>query len=163
MFEWLYKSVPCCSTRIKTDKLPEKAPNEPKSAKSFDISTMFPSIQIKNKLEHTVVQPDSEHMYESRTKSSVSLESLSLSQDESKEDQNLQTYLVEEILNSCKICKKDAEGFCCACKTEKFCSDCFKIFHEHFPKFHVYFSFKTSGSTNLYRQETMNRRLSKLV
>lgn len=166
MFEWLSKSIPCCGSRAKGEKLIEKVPDELIIQKCFDISTMFPSVQANNFLEKTEIQPDSEHMYESQTKSSPSDASLSFSNEISKEELEMENITDEEINSiSCKVCKKEAEGFCCACKTEKFCNKCFKEFHVNLPRFHVYFNFKAKSAetSSLYRQGTFHRRLSKLA
>lgn len=165
MFEWLSKSIPCCRSRTKSEKLIEKIPDEIVIQKFFDISTMFPSVQPNNILEKTEIQPDSEHMYESHTKSSPSSASLSFSNEDVKEEIEIENIVDEENLTSCKVCKKEAEGFCCACKSEKFCNNCFKEFHANLPRFHVYFSYKAKSPelSTLYRQGTIHRRLSKLA
>lgn len=151
MIDWLSQFFPCTSKRQKPSPLPK--PSTQYEIKLIDEATMFPSVQIAENCLNTDRQPDSEDINQSFIESPTSTASqadqaIPLTTKSTTSDSQ-----EPSDLSHCKLCQKTAEGFCCACKTDKFCNPCFKISHKALPNYHLFFNFKQGPSDSSISQK----------
>ena len=143
MIGWLAQFFPCSGKR-QTPESPPKALQSPYEIKLIDEATMFPSVQIPENYLNSDRQPDSENIEQSCTESSESVTPPAGPAGPLPGHPAAPAPLTQADLSHCTLCQKPAEGFCCACKTDKFCLTCFEISHKSLPRYHLYFTFKQS-------------------
>jgi hypothetical protein len=161
MLNWFSNLFPC-SGRSKPEVAKLKRPENTFDVILVDEATMFPSVKEPSQERISENQPDPEV---NQTESISSNSNTSQPEATPKSRKFNSKESSKEVTLQCKLCKKAAEGFCCACPKEKFCGSCFKTFHSNLPIFHKFFIFNgpTSEPMTVKKFSTLSQKFSRLV
>lgn len=143
---WIDKFLPnCCTNRNIQEK------GELRKVKTFmpeihitpqvDFSQIMPelkSAQEEEKIPINILKQPSKLISDSRRSTNFTEESL-------------ENFSKTQILLKCDNCKNDAQGYCPACPSKRFCPQCFSDMHQSSSDLHQFIKYATK--TKLNKQE----------
>lgn len=137
---WIDKLLPgCCTNRNYQSK------SELKKVKAY-----IPEIQITPQVDFSQIMPELENFEEEKkTPITQNIQKLPPKDiTESRRSTNfteasLESFKNPQILLKCDNCKTEAKGYCPACPSKRFCSQCFSEIHQTPSELHQFIKYRT--------------------